>query len=489
MLNNIKNLGKDSFFYGSSSIIGQISGIILVPFLTIELSPLDYGVLAMIGTLSAFAGPISGLALDTGLFRFFTIDNLGFSRQQYFTTAAIAKLVSTSIFSIVFLLLYNLVNINIFKNYLHYSTYLIVVLTFWIDGFSSLSITLLRSERKAKLIAINNIIIVLGGILLTIFFVVFLKRGIEGAVWAYFFTAIIKLVLYIKVSKNNFHFKCFNFRALRELLNYSLPLLPHKIQGNITGVFTMFMINHNLGLLYTGYFSLATKVAKPFSMIVTTVQQSWTPFKFHIHNSETNPSRTFSELINFYWLFLIVVYFVVAQLSPFIFEEFVDERFHGAIPYVPFLMSNSLFLAFYFTVTTGFELDRNQNPIVLSSLVPMLFVIVSSLLFIDFYKPYIFFVIQSLAPLISAFIIYPRAKKMIIIDYKLHLFVILFIITIFAVYGTYQTQNGLVVFILSNIFIASVTYVAIKIYSVERLILKLGNLFSLRLKSTPNKKF
>lgn len=478
MIKNIKDLGKDSFYYGLSTVVGQIAGIILVPFFTSELTPFDYGIISMIGFIVTFAGPISGLALDTGLFRFFTIGKSEFTRNQYFSTAAITKLISTSFFSIIFILLYRIINSLFFENYLQFLTFVIIVATFWIDSFSSLSIAVLRSERKIKLIAINNIINFIGSIFLSVLFVLILKMGVIGAVWASFFTSIIKVLLYLKVNRGIFGIKYFNFKAQKELLKYCLPLVPHKIQGNITGLFTIFIINQKLGLVYSGYYSLASKVAKPFSMIVTIVQQSWTPFKFHIHKNDLNPKRSFSELISFYWLFLLVVFFIVSQIAPFVFKELIDSRYHEAIFYVPFLMTISLFLAFYFTVTTGFELEENQNPIILSSLVPMLFIITFSILLIDFYRPYVFFVIQSLAPLISALIIYPRARKIIEIDYHIPSFLILFLLTIIMIYFTYITESiGLVVLINISFFVLIGIFAA-RIFTLERIVNSIKSLKS-----------
>ncbi|MCF8341877.1 MAG: lipopolysaccharide biosynthesis protein [Chitinophagaceae bacterium] len=478
MIKNIKELGKDSIYYGLSSVVGQIAGIILVPFFTSELTPFDYGILGMIGFIVTFAGPISGLALDTGLFRFFTIGKSDFTRNQYFSTAAITKLMSTSIFSIIFVLSFKIINGLFFENYLQFSTFITIVATFWIDSFSSLSIAVLRSERKTKLIAVNNLVNFTGSIFLSVLFVLILKMGVIGAVWASFFTSIIKVLLYINVNRGIFGLKYFNFKAQKELLKYCLPLVPHKIQGNITGLFTSFIINQKLGLVYSGYYSLASKVAKPFSMIVTIVQQSWTPFKFHIHKNDLNPKKSFSELISFYWLFLIVIFFIIAQIAPFLFKQLIDSRYHEAIFYVPFLMTISLFLAFYFTVTTGFELEANQNPIILSSLAPMLFIIIFSILLIDFYKPYVFFVIQSLAPLISALIIYPRARKVIEIEYHIPSFSILFLISIIMIYFTYNTVSiGLLVFINISFFIL-IGIFAVRIFTIERIVNSIKSLKS-----------
>ncbi len=46
MFKKLKEIFSDSIFYGLSTILGQLAGLVLVPFFTKELNPSDYGLLA-----------------------------------------------------------------------------------------------------------------------------------------------------------------------------------------------------------------------------------------------------------------------------------------------------------------------------------------------------------------------------------------------------------------------------------------------------------
>ncbi len=419
MFKKLKEISSDSVFYGLSTILGQLAGLVLVPFFTKELNPSDYGLLNMVTLLVVFLSPVAGLAMDTALFRFFSLEEDEEDRKAYFTTASIVK--TGAVITIAFLLLpfYGLINSNLFEGQVTKGVFYLILGSFVVDNFSSLSVVVLRSQRKVKLIAINSILYVLASITVSVFFVLILHWGVFGSLLGGLIAGIFKMFLYIRVNSGSFVFNEFDLNKAKALLSYSLPLVPHKIQGNIIGLFTTFMINQKLGLVFSGYYAVASKVAKPLVFVVTMIQQSWTPYKFHIHKTDEYPAKSFSEVIAFYWIFLIFLWVLLSLVAPTLFKVLIDERYETGITYVPFIMFISVAQAIYFTITTGFELKKDQKKMVLASFLGMVFLVSFSFLTINIFTPYSFFIIQALSFFVLAAVIYPDAKKIVAIDYSI----------------------------------------------------------------------
>jgi O-antigen/teichoic acid export membrane protein len=272
---------------------------------------------------------------------------------------------------------------------------------------------------------------------------------------------IFKMFLYIRVNAGSFIFNKFDFEKAKDLLSYSLPLIPHKIQSNIIGLFTTFMVNQKLGLVYSGYYAVATKVAKPLVFIVTMVQQSWTPYKFHIHKTDENPAKSFSEIISFYWIFLLFLWVLVSLLAPFIFDYLIDPRYKPGHLYVPFVMFVSIALAIYFTITTGFELKKDQKKMVLASFLGMVFLVSFSLLTINVFTPYSFFIIQALSFFVLAAVIFPDARKIIVIDYPI-LKTLVYLLVGSIIIGVSYYFNSHVIYLVSIIILLIVTIAQFK---------------------------
>jgi O-antigen/teichoic acid export membrane protein len=427
--------------YGISSVIGQIAGLVLVPFFTNELSPSDYGLLNMTALVLAFISPVAGLALDTALFRFFSMEDSDLVKASLFSTASIIKTLTVFLTTICLMPFYFQINKYVFESQLSPLLFALILISFMVDNFSSLSAVVLRSQRKVKLVAINSVLYVFSSILFSVIFVLVLHWGVLGSVIGGVLAGLFKAALYLRVNKKVFSFSLFSYPKAKEMLVYSLPMVPHKIQGNIIGLFTSFMINQKFGLVYSGYYAVASKVSRPLVFIVTMVQQSWTPYKFHIHKTDQNPSKTFSEIIGFYWIFLVFVWVFTGLSTPLLFKLLINERYHEAQAYVPFLMFVSVAQALYFTVTTGFELKKDQKKMVLASFLGMSFLIGFSLLLINFRQPYMFFVVQALSFFVLASIIYQDAKKIIEIKYPFIVIAVFIGLAAIILYLNFQFNN------------------------------------------------
>ena len=441
MKKKLLDLGKDGLTYGISTIVGQIASLFLVPYFSNELDPKDYGILSIISLIIVFINPIASLSIDGALFRFFSLSENENQERTYYTVATILKSLSVVIFSLILIPFYSFFDKYFFEGALTIPLYTLLIVSVIIESFSSLTVIILRSKRRVKTIAINNIIYVLVSISCSIFLVLYLHLGVIGALIAGVMAGFIRTMLFIKVGNSTFQIDLWSKKIAFEMLSYCLPMIPHKIQGNMITLFTTFMINQKMGLVYSGLYAVATRVSKPVSFVVTIVQQSWTPYKYQIHKTDENPSKTFSELITFYWIFIIFLWVSASVMAPSIFRLLVNKKYHDGISYIPFIMFVSVAQAFYFTVTTGFELKKKQNKIILASFLGLVTLVLSSILTVNFYTPYSFFIIQSIPFFILSLVIFPEAKQQIIIKYPFRIISIYFLIGLAIMIFFYFNQG------------------------------------------------
>ncbi len=406
----------------------------------------------MISITLLFLSPVAGLAMDTALFRFFSLEESLEEQISFFSTASVLKTLTVAITGLILIPFYDEINRLFFESRLTPWLFSLIIGSFIVDNFSSLSNVVLRSQRKVKLIAINSILYVFVSIICSVFFVLVFHMGVLGSMIGGLLASIFKVILYIRVNRKIFFIRRFSILKAKELLNYSLPMVPHKIQANIMGLLTSFMINQKLGLIYSGYYAVATKVARPLVFIVTMVQQSWTPYKFHLHKTDSQPAKSFTEIISLYWIFLVFVWAVFSLFTPYLFSTLINKEYMEAKLYVPFVMFVSLAQAIYFTITTGFELKKSQRKMVLASFFGMSFLVIFSFVFLNFYPPYSFLVLQAFSFFILAFVIFGDAREQIKIDYPIKKTIIFLLITIVLLYINFLFEQiwitiGLVLFL------------------------------------------
>jgi O-antigen/teichoic acid export membrane protein len=444
VLKKIKELASDSLIYGTSTIIGQLAGLFLVPFYTKVFSPTAYGLFNMTTVITAFIVPVASLGMDAALFRYYSLAKTEEEKLRYFSNATILKTVAVILILLLMVPFYNLLNGWLFENKLLKSQFLILLGSILFDSFSALSVIALRSERKVKSIAGVNLIVLGIGIGLSIFFVLILRMGVTGAMVSGLLAAIIRSLLFLRTSNKNFSFQNIEKKYQKQLLSYGLPMVPHKIQGFIITMFTAFIINQKLGLAYAGLYAVATKLAKPMTFVVGIVQQAWTPYKYQIHKTDTNPVSTFRNLTSLYWVLLLFLWGGISVISPFMYNALISSKYWEGKSFVPFISFITVAQGMYFTVTTGFELSTKQKRMVTASFFGMVFLVVCTLLTLNYYPPYSFFIAQSISFFILSIIIYPEARKFIKIDYPFLTITLLtiFVITCVAVFYKYQSLTA-----------------------------------------------
>ena len=420
-------------------MLSQFLSLILVPFYTKELQLEDYGVLAMSALLLGFFSPLAGLGMDGALFRYYSMTDDPVRKNAYFSLATQLKTAAMLLACLLLIPFYGILNGLFFENLLTTLQFGLFLGSFLSDNFSALTIVTLRSERKVKKIALVNVATLFVTLTLSIWLVLFQKMHVTGALLAGMIGALFRAALYWSDARKHFRWVGFDREMLKDLLGYGLPVIPHKMQAQVIQTFTAFMINHKLGIATAGLYAVATKMGKPLSFIVGIVQQSWTPFKFHIHKTDKDPARSFRQLISLYWVGIIALWGIFSLLSPWLYHWLIDPKYWAGIPYVPFIMGIYVAQAIYFKITTGFELSLRQGLMVKASFWGTATLVGLSMLTLDFYTPYSFILLQGLAYLIMGAVLLPEARRMLKIDYPflpIILFALLLGIIVVTLFGS-----------------------------------------------------
>lgn len=453
-----------------SSVLTQLAGLFLVPFYTKELSPEEYGIIALFAMISAFLNPILALGLDSALFRYFAMGKSNYLRIRLFSSAFYTKTVFVTFCVLILTLCKDPFNEYIFNNKISNEIYYLFLGSVFVQNISSLAFVILRVDRKVKKIVFANISALVVSLSLSIWLVLILKFGIIGVFSAALGSSIVQATLFFVPIRSNIQFKMFGFKKLKQLFNYGVPLIPHKLIGQSLNLFVLFLINNQLGLVVAGLYAVSKKFGKPLSFIVSMVQTAWSPYKFDIHKNESNPALVFKELISFYWILLITLWSFLSLIIPILFRCLIDDRYWDGIPYVPFIMLISVFEAFKFTISTGFELSEDQKKISIISFYTLLAVLGFVYLSFDYLKPYNFMIAQILGFLFFGIYIYSEAKKIMLIKYPFKLLISFFVFSGCIVLCNYQIQQSFTsVLMLSVLQLICTIAVFIKFIGIKRL--------------------
>jgi O-antigen/teichoic acid export membrane protein len=424
-----------------SSILTQLAGLFLVPFYTKELSPEEYGIIALFAMVTGFLNPILALGLDSALFRYFAMGKSNYLRIRLFSSAFFVKIIFVTTCTLLLFPLKGLLNEYIFNNTVSNELYYIFLASIFVQNIYSLAFVILRVDRKVKQIVFANVTGLAVSLTLSIWLVLILKIGIIGVLIAGLMSSCVQGFIFILLIRSNINFKMVGLKKIKLLFNYGIPLIPHKLIAQGLNLFVLFLINNQLGLVVAGLFAVAKKFGKPLSFIVSMVQTAWSPYKFDIHKNESNPALVFKEIISIYWFSLIALWSFLSLITPILFRYLIDERYWDGIPYIPFIMLISVFEAFKFTISTGFELSKDQKKASIISFYTLLVVLGFVYLSFDYLKPYNFMIAQMLGFFFFGIYIYTKAKRIILIKYPFKL--ILFFLTLSLIIVAYAYLSSI----------------------------------------------
>ena len=420
LLYTLKELSKDSFYYGLSSVLSQLISLLLVPFYTRVLDPEIYGIILMLSVIVTFVIPIGGLSLDGAFIRFYSFADEN-DRRKYFSTSLILKCFGLSISSTFIFLLFDLINQYLFDNKLNEFFIIYIVLMTSFEALSMLFFSLLRVKRQVKKIFYVNLISLAVGLFFSILLVLILKLGLYGAVIATFIGSSVKFTTlsFMIIRLNSFKFSKILYK---ELINYSLPKIPHKIFAFFIMFSTTLFINEILGLAMAGIYFVSLKLTKPLALITNIFQQAWVPYRLDIHKLK-NKKKLFSEITFLYFNTLIFLWLLISIFTPEIYNILIDPKYHKGISYVPFLLLVPISNAFYYMYITGYELHKNQKVIMYASMSVSIIQLFLCYYFMDYFAPYNFIFFHVISFIILGLIIKKWANQ--IIKFKIRFFEII----------------------------------------------------------------
>lgn len=358
-MGNKKAFVKDTFVYGLGKGLKKFIGLFLLPFYTRALSVGEFGLLETLGTAAALLGGFLSVGLESaGGFYYFKSDDT--QKGDVLSTAFFIRLAS-------FLLLVPLLffqeelSVLLFdtpdQGILIFLLCLLVPVNLLMSEQSHLFRYFLQPWRYNLITVIKS----LGNIGLGITLVIWLKQGVEGAMWARLGSSFLVVV----VAFGFFNFRKYSFRFswawTRQLLKYGFPLIWAGLAAWIYNSSDRFFLLYYRDLHDVGLYSIGAIFSQPVLLINMAVQMSFGVLFFQSYYAEADEAkpRTRKMAIDIFVLYLAGSVILATGLSVFadVLIPFVatPDYAEGAMV-VPFLVFSYIAAQSYQTMGPGISL-------------------------------------------------------------------------------------------------------------------------------------
>lgn len=345
-LSRKKKFLKDFGIYAIGNLGSKLITFLMIPLYTYCVEkPSDYGYFDLCLQMCFLMFPVITLQLRDGAFRFL-LDTQDTTERSRIITFAYGTLFKTIICTIVIALALSLF---VHIDYLWSTIALLVVMAIY-EFLAQIS----RGLGNNKAFIAVGLIASFGICLFSLIFVAWLRIGIAGIFLANILARVLSIAIVeykMKTFSRFFNLKIDLKSTSKQLLSYSIPLIPVSLCWLLTTTSDRYFVSYFLGFSMTGIYAIAVRFGGLIHTLSNIFLQTWQENAIQQYNS---PDRDefFSKVFNYYMYVLCFTLIAFTFTLKICYGWIIGANYQDSLEYV-YAINLSTIL---FAITVYFEL-------------------------------------------------------------------------------------------------------------------------------------
>ena len=327
---------KNTMIIAIGNICTKCIGFFMLPLYTSLLSTSEYGTVDVINVIISLSVIVMTFQLEQAVFRYLIEARGDSEKQKEYITTTMVFVVSVNVVCITIL--------SVFFRIINYQYTFYVIATIVLNVIGAFFLQIARGLGYTIVYAMGSFISGSLNVILNVLFIAILGWKVEGMLLAALIANIVSsFYIGFKIKIWTFlQFQNFKICSLKELLKYSIPLIPNTLCWWVINGSDKVVINAFIGVAANGIYSVAYKFPSIFSMITNIFHISWT--ESTAENIESDDHTVFVQrIMNKTIRMYSTANICIIAIMPFVFSIFVSEAFKEAYFYIPLLMTGALF--------------------------------------------------------------------------------------------------------------------------------------------------
>lgn len=320
-------LAKNTAIFAVGSFASKVFSFLIVPLYTYILSTEEYGQIDIFLTTINFLVPLISLQIQESMIRFLLGKEI--NEKTTVSNCLLVYMISIPVAivsSIIYKQVYNDMVLGIFFG--------LLVLTY---SFNNIFAHYLRAIQKNVAFTIKGIIETISILSLNVIFLVLLRQGVRGYLLSMLVAQLIGIIFLVFAGEliGKLSFKNRDKAVLKQMLLYSIPLIPNALMWWVMSAGDKYIINWVMGDSANGLYSLALKIPTVVSLLYAIFFQAWEMSAIEENNSDAK--KIFYE--NVYCvtnaMLLLLSALITMMVNPLF--HIMDRKFMPSWMYVPML--------------------------------------------------------------------------------------------------------------------------------------------------------
>lgn len=342
-MGRVKSLAENTAIFAVCNFTSKLLVFFMLPFYTSVLSKEEFGTADLITTIVGLLYPVLTLSIADGCMRYALDKNV--DTKKVFSIGVLVTVLGAVV---LLLALPILSQIRFLKGYL-----LVFVCLFFSNIFHHLFSLFSRGIQKVRLVGIAGVISSFTVVGCNILFLFVFHFGAQGYVWSIVISNVISILILFFGGKMFCYLTIPNDKVLlKEMLGYSLPLMPNSLSWWINHSANRYILNYFCGVADVGLYSAASKMPSMIDTFRGVFIQAWQLSSItELENKDS--AAFFKGMYQTYHTFIILLTGFLIIFSQVIGGILYSDEFLDAWRITPLLFVGVMFgsLIAYFSPT------------------------------------------------------------------------------------------------------------------------------------------
>ena len=335
--NSYSKLFSNTLIFAIGSFSSKFLVFLLLPLYTTALSKEQFGTVDLLVQTANLIIPIATLAIAESVIRF------GLDKKHNKTA------IFSSALGVVFI---GLAIVGVILPFISQTKFIkgYAVLLFWYVATACIKLVItefIRAKQYIKLYAFNGILTTFCMILFNIIFLVGFKWNINGYLLAIILSDTISIIFLFFIAElwKYISIKSINKKLLKQMLAFSIPLMPAMVMWWITNVSDRFLVRGFLGDDANGLYAAAYKLPTIVTTIYSMFSRAWNISAITEYNSKQK-NKFYTNVFNSNQSVIYVVAAGILLLLIPMHSILVNEKFFEAYRFTPLLVVAAIFTCY-----------------------------------------------------------------------------------------------------------------------------------------------
>jgi O-antigen/teichoic acid export membrane protein len=363
-LESSKLLLKNTLIYTVGTFGTKVLVFALLPIFSFYLTKSDLGIYDLVMTTVSLLVPFVTLQVSNGAYRWL----LGFDEIE---GIKVNKIITSSFIVIsggLFLFVVVCILFSLFYDF-KYSFYLmLLVLT---SSFLPYFQILLRGLKKTKLFAISGLLNAFLLVILNLIFLLVYDLGIKGLFIATIASNILTIIFILFKGSfiKNLKLSYFSKITSKEMLSFSIPLVPNAISWWLVNSADKYLILYFLTSEMNGVFAISSRFPTIIILVNSIFILAWQDHTIMSKENDEERLKFDSKIFKMFINFEFSIVFILIAVSELTVRFLIATEFYESYKFMPLLYIGAAFSAFSGYFGAAFIREKKTKEIFTSSVI------------------------------------------------------------------------------------------------------------------------